>query len=105
MYCDDADPAEFYTETHPTARKDHMCCECGRVIEPGEIYKRVDGKWGGMFGTYATCADCEAAWKALLALPDGPRCMVFEYLHELCEEYGIDHRSRKNRTDMTSQGA
>lgn len=56
-------PPEMFTETHPTARKEHRCCECGRVIHPGERYERIDGVWDRADGmqTYKTCSHCQMA--------------------------------------------
>jgi hypothetical protein len=48
----------IYTETNPTARKRHICCECGSTIEPGERYERVDGLWSGQWESFKTCEFC-----------------------------------------------
>lgn len=58
---DDAPYPEVYDETHPTARVRHLCVECGRVIERGERYHHVRGKWDGMWSTVKECRHCEAA--------------------------------------------
>ena len=49
---------EFFSEKIVTARKEHICCECGEVIKPGEQYESVGGKWDGEFGRYKTCIGC-----------------------------------------------
>jgi len=49
---------ELYRESMPKARKQHVCCECGATIDPGEIYQRVEGMWEGDFATYKTCEFC-----------------------------------------------
>lgn len=43
----EGEPAEFYSETMPIARKQHRCCETGGIIFPGEQYFKVTGKWDG----------------------------------------------------------
>jgi hypothetical protein len=50
----------FSDTTNPKARKEHKCCECGRVIKVGEIYNRIAGVWESEFRTYKTCRDCES---------------------------------------------
>lgn len=40
------------------AKKHHKCCECGNIINPGEEYEKVVGKWDGYFSEYKTCKVC-----------------------------------------------
>jgi len=40
------------------ARKQHQCCNCGRVIESKEEYEKAVGIWDGDFDTYKTCEAC-----------------------------------------------
>lgn len=40
---------EFYSETHITARKEHVCELCGEIIHIGEAYWRESGKFEGDF--------------------------------------------------------
>lgn len=56
---DDYDPADFYSDKMRTARKQHRCCECGRVIEVGEHYQHVAGAWDRKVSTYKTCQQCK----------------------------------------------
>jgi hypothetical protein len=57
--CDCGDGPETYRETRPRARKPHKCCECGRTIQPGEIYRLLWGVWEGRPETYKTCSACQ----------------------------------------------
>lgn len=45
-------------ESTPIARKQHVCCECGATIEPGERYHLDEGVWEGAFARFKTCAFC-----------------------------------------------
>lgn len=47
------DHPDFYDEKFVTARKPHKCCETGRMIQPGEHYWRIVGKWDGDLSTFA----------------------------------------------------
>jgi len=49
---------DFYHAEKPKARKQHKCCECGKTIEPGEIYERVASKYDGAVLTLKTCLVC-----------------------------------------------
>jgi len=50
---------EFHNSVYRKAIKEHKCSECSRVIQPGEIYEYVVGKWEGAFNKFKTCEDCE----------------------------------------------
>lgn len=56
-YCDYEIP-EFYERTTRTARKDHKCYECGRLIAPGELYEYVAAKSYGDMWYAKTCSRC-----------------------------------------------
>lgn len=59
-YCDIDEPTFYLAETRK-ARKLHRCCECKRLIQPGEQYERVAGKWPELDGgviTVKTCSEC-----------------------------------------------
>ncbi len=55
---DVGDSPEFCFQKEMTARKQHKCCECGRIIKPGENYENTFGKWGYYPETFKTCFDC-----------------------------------------------
>lgn len=66
-YCD-YEPAEFvHTSTH-CARKQYQCIECGHLIQPGETYERVFGKWDGEVSTHITCEPCTDLRDSIAAL-------------------------------------
>ena len=49
---------EIYNSETRTARKEHMCCECGDFIQKGQKYEYVNGKWDGDWSTFKTCITC-----------------------------------------------
>lgn len=89
-YCTTDDGPEFCTETHPTARKQHECCECGSVIDPGEKYWNLTGMWD-KFQTFKTCETCHNI--TLEAYDQGVECIDLGCLYETVgsefEEAGI----------------
>jgi len=57
IYVDNYDQPEFIYEETRKARKEHNCCECGRIISRGEKYEHTTGKWDRI-DTFKTCIDC-----------------------------------------------
>lgn len=55
--CDYEEPSIFRREMR-RARKEHRCCECFRVILPGEEYEHDSGLWDGRWDRYKTCLGC-----------------------------------------------
>lgn len=49
----------FFDEKVLLARKEHRCCECGDIINKGDKYEKVVGKWEGDFIEYKTCLVCK----------------------------------------------
>jgi hypothetical protein len=56
-------------ESRLTARKNHECIECFRIIDPGEQYECVTAHTDYGFERYKTCAHC---------------CAVREWLVKVC---------------------
>ena len=96
-YCD-YDAPEFHLTRERTARKQHKCCECGHVIEPGERYEHVTGKWDGHIGTFHTCLPCSELRDALADGTGG--CFQYGGLSEEYWEYLMAVNSYD--TDATS---
>ena len=82
VYVDTDEALSFYTETSPTARKQHKCCECHRVINPKEKYEKIAGMWDGRFDTYKTCSDCTEIRNAFFC-----NGWIFEHVFEDLKYY------------------
>lgn len=50
---------EVLNFTTPKARKVHRCYECGRGIQPGQVYQRTFAVFEGDATTTKTCLRCE----------------------------------------------
>jgi hypothetical protein len=80
---DDCEPATLWHETEPTARKPHICYECGRAIKPGESYHRVKCLSDGRWWNDCWCNHCDAAGEWLRTVCGGyPISMLHEELVE-----------------------
>lgn len=55
---DDGDTPTIHEEKCVTARRTHVCCECGKDISCGDDYIRTKGLWEGSWSTYKTCHFC-----------------------------------------------
>lgn len=85
MCCDFESPTIF-EEKHITARKSHVCCECGSTIDPGEKYQHCRGLWDGSWATYKSCETCSSIrYKAMVF----HECMLFGELYD-CVGYGFE---------------
>lgn len=85
---DDADGWwDFFSSGERTARREHKCTECGRVILKSEVYEHARGRYDGNFSTYKTCRHCMRA-RSLLTKECGGYLFqgVYEDLHEHIHE-------------------
>lgn len=83
---------EFYSERFPVAKKKHRCCECRDMIEPGEKYLLVGGKWDGILETYKQHLLCREACMAISNIADD--CIPFGSLMEDYREWCAYHRNK-----------
>ena len=79
----DSEAPEFFRETWVKARKEHKCCECWKVINPGDEYQYTAGFWEGRLYTYKTCERCSDLRDALGEVV----CPVYGQLKEAYMEY------------------
>lgn len=85
--CTDYDPPDLYVATFRTARKQHLCFECGRRIEVSERYEVVFGVWEGRADTMKTCEQCTVARDLLMRWCQGfMHGSVLEELHDHLQE-------------------
>lgn len=83
---------EFFRQTLHRARKQHRCCECGKIIRIGEEYEYSAGKWDGDVTQYRTCFMCSTIRNA--ACSSG---FTFEMLWEdIYEECFVDDLGELN---------
>jgi len=54
----DYDNPVLYNKQDVSAIIYHKCDECNYIIQPGEPYELVYGKWGDFTETYHTCLGC-----------------------------------------------
>lgn len=47
-----------FSEKEVRARKDHVCCECGKTMQRGDQYIVSKGLWDGIWSTFKTCVWC-----------------------------------------------
>lgn len=73
----------MYNDEIVTARKPHMCCECGGVIAKGEKYESVSGMWDGRFDRIKTCIPCMEIRKKATEGLQGADCCELPAFGEL----------------------
>ena len=98
--CDGEGP-EFVESTHQKARKAHQCYECGKIIDPGEIYERTAGKWDGNFYVFKTCEQCEDLRSSLESLGF---CPGFGEVRADHSEYIAEYKPAKMLAKEDKQG-
>ena len=57
-YCDDGPTPSIYDVRVYRAKKQHVCEECSRKIQKGELYERVFGVWEGRPEVFRSCEHC-----------------------------------------------
>ena len=66
MYDEDEDSPQVHRNAVRRAAKPHKCCECGRRIAVGEIYRYDFQVYDGFAGSWHTCAHCRVAQEWLV---------------------------------------
>lgn len=71
-----------YSHAHPTARKEHYCEMCSRIIRKGETYMRGAGFGDGEAWTWKVCAHCDPLTTYVFA-----QSSEYEYSSDLLVEW------------------
>ena len=59
-FCEFENPCEHVlVDKKRKCRKPRRCCECGTMIERGELYAYFCGVWEGRLDAYSTCEKCD----------------------------------------------
>lgn len=88
LYIDDDGDGTFLGEGIRKARKEHVCMECGRFIEPGEDYRYWSWVDGGYAHTSKMCGHCQAAIDLGHALTGCPKQWNATLLYDRDPEMG-----------------
>jgi hypothetical protein len=81
---DEAHGWDVFRSQERTARKDHICGECGRPIAKGERYHWATGLADGRWDTFRMCGQCHASSRWLLDVCGG-------WLYHGVREELLDH--------------
>jgi len=76
--CNYPDVFESWT---PKARKEHTCCECGGVIQKGEVYSLCSGLWDGSWSSFKQCIECNSLMEKI-AGKDRDSCIAYGELYD-----------------------
>lgn len=79
---------EFHRQKNKKARKPHVCDECNRTIEPGEIYTDTFGKSEGDIVQHCLCQHCCVPVRWLIENCGG---WVFWEVREEIEEHAVEY--------------
>lgn len=90
--CDE--PWDLFHAKTVTARKEHKCNECGRVIAKGESYHRANALADGRFDTFKLCAHCDAASEWLTVVCNG---YIYGDIGEELEEHWHEDTTFRSR--------
>lgn len=80
----DSERFEVWRNTVRRAQKEHTCCECLRMIQPGESYHIEAGLLDGHWDDSKTCAHCYRAGSWLLTVCGGH---LLAYVHEELQDH------------------
>lgn len=88
---DYSDNAEVFRVKMVRARKEHVCCECGKKIKSRSLYEYVFGIWNGEPSIFKTCASC-----AVIRDDYCPSGAIYGHLAETIKEcLGFDYNEEK----------
>lgn len=82
------DPPEFHTDEWKTARKEHVCVECEKIIKIGEYYCRATRMFDGRWYHENNCEKCQDLAESMMSMGF---CIYVGGLHEAHEEYIMEY--------------
>lgn len=87
-----ADPCDHYESETRTARVQHKCIECGRLISAGEKYLHSRFLQEGLWSTSKACSHC--TWAAQWLVRECRGYLVGGVSEDLCDHwYESNYRS------------
>jgi hypothetical protein len=66
---------ECYQEKTRKAIKQHKCCECGKIIKPGEKYVCCQGLWDHEWASFKQCEKCNEIMNDAVELTREEGCL------------------------------
>ena len=96
---------ENISNSHPVARKDHICDLCGCVIPKGEKYRLQTNVYDGRIYNFACHSDCDEVASRLnfYGECDYDEGLTSEYFLEAIDQYIYDNHY-DNEKDDTAEG-
>lgn len=73
-----------------TARREHKCCECRRIIKIREKYHLFKGCWEGKWAEFKTCLECDDLRHELREFYYDDEGPPFGELDECAKEAGVE---------------
>ena len=84
MSCDCEYPEVGGEVIERKARKVHDCYECNIVIDKGDIYSCIKGRWEGKWYTFHICNNC---MKLRRVLEKDSCCIPYGELQDIAKDY------------------
>ena len=89
-----SDAPSVFRQITRTARKEHKCCECRSVINPGDKYMYSSGIWDGSASDYKQCLICGEASNAATEISEPDEAPAFTGLREWMQVYFSGHEDK-----------
>ncbi len=93
---------ENISNSHPVARKDHICDLCGCIIPKGEKYRRQTNVYDGRIYNFACHFDCDEVASRLnfYGECDYDEGLTSEYFLEAIDQYIFDNHYDNEKDDI-----
>ena len=97
--CHADDAAEILDEKIHCAVKEHKCCECGGIIQPGDHYEKAECMQNGRRRYYKTCLPCRRVRQNYC--PDG--WIYGRLFKQIMDCLGFDYRKSELMNELTRE--